>query len=1307
MDRQTVDQLSSFFPSKRDKYNEEQNYLRMQRNGVALQPLNFPVTRSILWNRTAQGDTETLHLTTKRNVRLYINEKTLHLARRHANQNKSSSECFLVGSVSVDSKEDSIDVTVDRFDPGREVMIKQGTGKVKRKVPTTVVPGDHIVPITLIQGLSGAENSVTHTTEEFQRTFQVQFGRISSQETVSLSHLVSLKVCCQSHGDDDEIIINVNCGAIAMGTKICATPVVAVPIIPTALARNLSGPLRLSEVQGVPKCGYLTMDHTRKLLLLLESDPKAVSLPLLGIWVSGIYNIHHPFIWACCLRFLHSAALQQRVFAPPDSFLLLLYSPVKSTPEFWECRQDQSVVKQTPCIFFQPLGSSSTEPLCFELFPAPEGLGRSLFEQAVNDWEKEQRTMRFGGDEDLSSRNQPVPPMWKGPEEEEFTPVPRPSPSPHPQNFQLVLPEVAKTSLSLSFDEQATVDTPEQGFAYQKILPNPKHMHHPKSQSQQDQENNHTNRISSAGLLKAKNPATKNSRAVKSSDTQNSPSREPLRPILAPNQTQSRVLKQKQIHPQLPQKSKLSQGMVQSVSTQRVTSAVHHAHQRPQHALPDTATDKSKRDGKQVFSKQVDVVQKIELGKVKHTDSTNHFMVAKPKGSKSADKENLHSFTGQCKVSPKHKAEGNKETKFDLPSIRPADNSNNPTSVHQIQKPCLETVYEGETLDGTLNQSMGETELQLQIKEESSPTHGNFSLFSCHSQKGTSCANNEFLREGNTGLVVDEYEGTVPGNVQEQRSINFHSPDSGEQVFKDFTSGSVSSEIVPLQSQEKGGQTSEANEENPDIQKHQQLFKEDVQVVGNVTTKKRMESSMSAEGSPLPDPYQLLMRQEAQLRELQEQIKLLLQQQNAQLLPAPNALLTPPRSPHLESCYGNNRSPDPSPISMVTACTNTGASLLLGTPVKLNSKRSAATSPIKEKDLNQNRRALSTSSEFVSEMNLQAGQPNSKQLHRSTNPDELANQVIEIDDPSQTLASSLHAVDIPSFVDSPSGVTSPSSNACTEGGGMETSLTSPMLGECKHKTRKNQEELVERNWQRGTGREELDQVKNILDHQGQEDHTPEDSSQKSDLKEPATPYYATREEVVMATVGELEKLKASPPGTKDGPTENHVSTFPKQWPFHRSASLSIIPDHPRINYLSLSVDDTLDEVFSEADFKYLTDDQQQELQKINSHGKSHSRQRAVTFDNDISRSPMDYTWNNLSMATQQYLGKYCLAPKHPDGLTKARKTKGISSSDSGLLNSETFQGCKAPPPTPEPTSKEENTSNILDITRLKKLPKLI
>ena len=83
------------------------------------------------------------------------------------------------------------------------------------------------------------------------------------------------------------------------------------------------------------------------------------------------------------------------------------------------------------------------------------------------------------------------------------------------------------------------------------------------------------------------------------------------------------------------------------------------------------------------------------------------------------------------------------------------------------------------------------------------------------------------------------------------------------------------------------------------------------------------------------------------------------------------------------------------------------------------------------------------------------------------------------------------------------------------------------------------------------------------------------------------------------------------------------------------------------------------------------------------------------------------------MATQQYLGKYCLAPQHSEifdgqrGPTMARKTRGTSACDSGHFNSKTSQGCKAPPLTPEHTSKDENTSNILDITRLKKLPKLI
>ena len=144
----------------------------------------------------------------------------------------------------------------------------------------------------------------------------------------------------------------------------------------------------------------------------------------------------------------------------------------------------------------------------------------------------------------------------------------------------------------------------------------------------------------------------------------------------------------------------------------------------------------------------------------------------------------------------------------------------------------------------------------------------------------------------------------------------------------------------------------------------------------------------------------------------------------------------------------------------------------------------------------------------------------------------------------------------------------------------------------------------------------------------------------------------------------------------------------------------------------------MDEVFSEADLKYLTDQQRQELQQINGRQKNHSRNRAVTFNDSVCKSAVDYTWNNLSMATRDYLGKYCLAPKQSGnisddktsgqiGVTSAGKATDISNGRTRLHTSAELHGCKAPPPTPEPTGKDESTSQILDIMRLKKLPKLI
>ena len=92
--------------------------------------------------------------------------------------------------------------------------------------------------------------------------------------------LVALRVHCGCNKDGG---LTVTCGCVGPAIVCEATPIKSIPIVKTALARNLSGPLPLSTLQGRVKHGYVTMDSTRKVVLLLHSDPKATRLPLVGV----------------------------------------------------------------------------------------------------------------------------------------------------------------------------------------------------------------------------------------------------------------------------------------------------------------------------------------------------------------------------------------------------------------------------------------------------------------------------------------------------------------------------------------------------------------------------------------------------------------------------------------------------------------------------------------------------------------------------------------------------------------------------------------------------------------------------------------------------------------------------------------------------------------------------------------------------------------------------------------------------------------------------------------------------------------
>ena len=53
---------------------------------------------------------------------------------------------------------------------------------------------------------------------------------------------------------------------------------------------------------------------------------QAFSVPLVGVWVSGIASPTHPLVWLACLKFFVTSQLQDKVTQGNDAFLLLLYT---------------------------------------------------------------------------------------------------------------------------------------------------------------------------------------------------------------------------------------------------------------------------------------------------------------------------------------------------------------------------------------------------------------------------------------------------------------------------------------------------------------------------------------------------------------------------------------------------------------------------------------------------------------------------------------------------------------------------------------------------------------------------------------------------------------------------------------------------------------------------------------------------------------------------------------------------------------------------------------------------------------------
>ncbi|XP_051816478.1 SCL-interrupting locus protein homolog isoform X2 [Acanthochromis polyacanthus] len=403
----------------------------------SLTQLSFPKSRSALWDSSPTGEKLQLQLCSHRKPRLVLLEKALRLAQRHArHSNKPRLHCFFLGSVSVSSDEEGITVTLDRFDPGRDQAGASG------RVPSALLPGDVLVPCLFSTQTEMMPDAVVQSEAELHHCFKVLQHFVSSRQTLDLCHLLKVRGCVVCSQQSDAAVFSLSWSVVCPSVGVDVEPVRVIPIIPTALLRSLTS---ISQPRAVSRQrGFLTMDQTRKLLLLLESDPKAFSLPLVGIWLSGVTHIYNPEVWAWCLRFMFSLSLQDRVLSESSSFLLVLFSSTHRAPQFYQCRAS----RPGPQLDCQLLTASQS----YSYYQVALVDGQSLQCELSSEVNSRQMEAFREAQSTFTSISTPIAgrsisDQDSGVEDEDLSP--RPSPSPHPpaQQTRRVQPSVPELSL--------------------------------------------------------------------------------------------------------------------------------------------------------------------------------------------------------------------------------------------------------------------------------------------------------------------------------------------------------------------------------------------------------------------------------------------------------------------------------------------------------------------------------------------------------------------------------------------------------------------------------------------------------------------------------------------------------------------------------------------------------------------------------------------------------------------------------------------------------------------------------------------
>ncbi|KAL3668673.1 hypothetical protein V7S43_005969 [Phytophthora oleae] len=301
-----------------------------------VETIQFPVTRSVLWDRRRLSESpigvslgQVLpHFILSAGVlkeiyRLYNEESGVRAS--------GASLCYLYG-----------DATSPRV---KTVFLDGVTVKKEARTGAWCIPV-HTVADGMNPGFS--QESYVSTIKAVQSSYRDEY----SDNVASKLHLKLLVFRSSPHAA--QLDFQLECAASPVLLKFSL--VRNLPLLMTPLAASLAK-REFSTRSGTLRSGYLTLDRTRKAVPLLKVDPLVLQQPLVGVWVYGVQiddawdeetarrQLADPFMYFACIGYLMSQTIKERVGPKKNTFLVALYpandpdsgSAVSSLPRFFEC----------------------------------------------------------------------------------------------------------------------------------------------------------------------------------------------------------------------------------------------------------------------------------------------------------------------------------------------------------------------------------------------------------------------------------------------------------------------------------------------------------------------------------------------------------------------------------------------------------------------------------------------------------------------------------------------------------------------------------------------------------------------------------------------------------------------------------------------------------------------------------------------------------------------------------------------------------------------------------------------------------